>query len=62
MSVAEEHRDQLGDWITRRLQKGVDRHVQQTSIDLKQCSVTTQELREQWDEQRKSQLSSRARK
>ncbi|KIL57472.1 hypothetical protein M378DRAFT_16228 [Amanita muscaria Koide BX008] len=60
MSIAEEHRDQLGDWITRRLQKGVEQNLQHTSINLKRCNVTMQELREQWDAQRKSQLSVRA--
>ena len=62
MSIAEEHRDQLGDWIARRLQKGVEQNLKQMSINVKQCNVPLQELREQWDAQRKSQLSIRARK
>lgn len=61
MSIAEEHRDQLGDWITRRLHKGVERNLQQMSINLRHCNVPAQELREQWNAQRKSQLSTKAR-
>jgi hypothetical protein len=61
MSIAEEHRDQLGDWITRRLHKGVERNLQQMSINLRRCNVPMQELQEQWDAQRESQLSIRAR-
>jgi hypothetical protein len=61
MSIAEEHRDQLGDWITRRLKKGAEQNLRQMSINIRQCNVPLQELREQWDAQRKSQLSVRAR-
>jgi hypothetical protein len=61
MSIAEEHRDQLGDWITRRLKKGAQQNLRQMSINIRQCNVPLQELREQWDAQRKSQLSVRAR-
>lgn len=62
MSISEEHRDQLGDWITRRLQKGVEQTLQQMTINIRRCNVPMQELREEWDAQRKSQLSVRARK
>ena len=62
MSISEEHRDQLGDWITRCLQKGVEQTLQQMTINIRRCNVPMQELREEWDAQRKSQLSVRARK
>jgi len=62
MLIAEEHQDQLGDWITHRLQKGVEQNLQEMSINLKWCNVPLQELWEQWDVQCKSQLSIRAHK
>ncbi|KIL60922.1 hypothetical protein M378DRAFT_1061934 [Amanita muscaria Koide BX008] len=60
MSIADEHRDQLGDWIARRLHKGVEHHSRHTTDILRVCDVPIQELREEWIAQREAQLSIRA--
>ena len=62
MSIAEEYRDQLGDWITRCLKKGVEQYGRHAAEKLGDCGVPTKELREEWAAQRQAQLSVRARR
>lgn len=61
-SIGLELRDDLGDWIRRRLTKGVEGQGLQAKKILDACGVSSEELRSQWDLQRASQLSLRARK
>jgi hypothetical protein len=52
----------LGDWIKRRLRKGVKKQGEKAAEDLKESGISITVLREQWDLQQKAQLSLRARK
>lgn len=61
MSIAEEHRDKLGDWIARRLHKGVEQHGRHVVDILQGCNVPINELSREWNAQREAQLSVRAR-
>lgn len=61
MSIAEEHRDQLGDWIARRLHKGVEQYSRRAADILWDCDIPTNELRGEWAAQREAQLSVRER-
>lgn len=61
MSIAEEHRDQLGDWIARRLQKGVEQYSRRATDILQDCNIPIKELHEEWAAQREAQLSVRER-
>lgn len=60
MSIAEEYRDQLGDWIMRRLKKGVDQYGRHVADKLGDCGVPAKELHEEWAAQREAQLLVRA--
>jgi hypothetical protein len=55
-------REGLGDWIRRRLRKGVERQGGKAEAELAECSVPEAELRMQWKLQQEAQLSLRARK
>jgi hypothetical protein len=55
-------RDGLGDWIRRRLRKGVERQGQKAAADLIVRGISEGELRSQWQNQQNAQLSLRARK
>ena len=55
-------RDGLGDWIGRRLWLGVERQGKDADKELKACGVPIETLRQQWEHQKESQLSLRARK
>ena len=61
-SIGLELRDDLGDWIRRRLTKGIGGHATKAKITLDECGVSAEELRAEWELQRASQLSLRARK
>ena len=61
-SIGLELRDDLGDWIRRRLAKGIGGHTKKAKKILDECGVSPTELRAQWELQRASQLSIRARK
>lgn len=61
-SVGLELRDDLGNWIRRRLLKGVEGQGKVARTLLDQCGVPVHELREQWRLQCVAQLSIRARK
>jgi hypothetical protein len=54
-------RDDLGDWILRRLRRGVKAQSAKAELDLEQCGVPLPELRHQWELQREAQMSIRAR-
>jgi hypothetical protein len=60
-SIGLELRDDLGDWIRRRLTKGVEGHAIKAKDMLAECNVPMEELRSQWHLQKASQLSVRAR-
>lgn len=61
-SIASDLHDDLGDWIRRRLTKGVERQGQRAQTTLRECGIPLEVLREQWQLQTASQLSIRARK
>jgi hypothetical protein len=60
--IGAELRDDLGNWIRRRLTKGVNAQSDKARETIRDCGVPISELREQWDLQRDSQLSLRSRK
>lgn len=55
-------RTDLGDWIKRRLKRGVNGQGAAAQEVLDNCGIEAQDLQEQWVDQKKSQLSIRARK
>ena len=55
-------RRELGDWLRRRLRKGVGDQRSAVQEILDNCGVSITELQKQWAEQRATQLSIRARK
>lgn len=60
-AIGQELRDDLGDWIKRRLRQGVTGQGDKAKGVLKECGVGLEELRRQWENQQLSQLSIRAR-
>ncbi|RDB19001.1 hypothetical protein Hypma_014420 [Hypsizygus marmoreus] len=59
-AIATELRDDLGDWIRRRLLKGVKQQGEAAQHILDTCGVSVEELRRQWAMQQEAQLSVRA--
>jgi hypothetical protein len=55
-------RDDLGNWIIRKLQHGVKAQGDKANSVLEKCGVPVAELRHQWTLQREAQTSIRARK
>lgn len=55
-------RDGLGDWIGRRQRLGVVRQGKAADKELKVCGIPMETLRYQWEHQKETQLSLRARK
>lgn len=55
-------RDGLGDWIGRRQRLGVERQGKEATNELKACGIVMETLRHQWEDQKETQLSLRARK
>jgi len=55
-------RRELGDWLRRRLRKGVGDQGTAAREVLHDCGASVTELQEQWADQRATQLSIRARK
>ncbi|KAF7976360.1 hypothetical protein HWV62_6913 [Athelia sp. TMB] len=53
-------RDELGDWIRRKLKSGVIAMTTESEKTLATCGATDAELREQWDLQVEAQISVRA--
>jgi hypothetical protein len=62
IAIGRELRDDLGHWIQRRLHLGVEGQGVKAKEALNKCGVPIEELCHQWDLQRQSQLSVRARK
>lgn len=62
MAIASEMRTDLGDWIKRRLRRGIKGQGSAAQDALDQCEVSIEELQAEWSQQRQSQLSIRARK
>lgn len=60
-AIGQDMRDDLGNWIRRRLDKGVIGQGQRAHQVLADCEVPIQILREQWELQMTAQLSIRAR-
>jgi hypothetical protein len=54
-------RADLGDWIKRRLKRGVGEQGTAAQSVLEECGVPIEDLRNEWASQRQSQLSIRAR-
>jgi hypothetical protein len=52
----------LGDWIKRRLKRGIKDQGSAAQDVLDQCEMPVDELRSQWSHQQQSQLSIRAHK
>ncbi|KII84489.1 hypothetical protein PLICRDRAFT_117716 [Plicaturopsis crispa FD-325 SS-3] len=59
-SIGLELRDDLGDWIHRRLGRGITAQGAKAQKVLDACGVSIPDLREQWANQKASQLSLRA--
>jgi len=53
-------RHELGDWLRRRLKKGVGDQGSVAQEVLDNCGASITELQKQWTEQRATQLSIRA--
>lgn len=51
----------LGDWIKRRLKRGIKEQGSAAQDALDRCEVPIEELQSEWSKQRQSQLSIRAR-
>ncbi|KAF8120229.1 hypothetical protein EV363DRAFT_1191626 [Boletus edulis] len=60
MAIGAEMRNDLGEWIKRRLQRGVHEQGQVAQDRIEGCGVPAGELEAQWASQKKSQLSIRA--
>lgn len=52
----------LGDWIKRRLRRGIKEQGSAAQAMLERCGIPIAELKSEWSHQRQSQLSIRARK
>ena len=50
----------LGDWLRRRLKKGIEEQGSAAQEVLNQCELGTVELCKEWSDQRSAQLSIRA--
>ena len=61
-SIALDLRDDLGDWIRRRLKKGVQEQGQKARQLLNTVNVSDEELRWQWNLQKAAQMSVRSRR
>jgi hypothetical protein len=55
-------RDDLGDWIKRRLKKGIHEQGQKAKQILTTVTVSREELRRQWNLQKAAQMSVRSRR
>jgi hypothetical protein len=61
MAIAQELRDDLGDWIQRRHHRGVKAQGRDAQAIIDDCGVPLHELRCQWELQKQSQMSLQAR-
>lgn len=60
-SIGVELRDDLGDWLVRKMRKGVEAQGAEAKKQLSQCGIDGAILRQQWALQKSSQLSVRSR-
>lgn len=60
-AIGADLRDDLGQWIKRRLTKSVTVKAQEATTALHNCGVPIPELAQLWKEQQEAQLSLRAR-
>ncbi|KAG2104753.1 uncharacterized protein F5147DRAFT_775574 [Suillus discolor] len=60
VAIASEMRIDLGDWIKRRLRRGIKEQGSAAQDALDRCGVPIEELQSEWLQQRHSQLSIRA--
>jgi hypothetical protein len=60
-AIGKEMQVDLGDWIKRRLKRGVNNPGSAAKEALRKCGITAEDLQAQWADQKKSQLSIRAR-
>lgn len=60
-AIGMEMRMDLGDWIKRRLKRGVNAQGAIAREALDRCGIGIQDLRHEWADQKKSQLSVHAR-
>ncbi|KAG1779248.1 hypothetical protein EV702DRAFT_1214244 [Suillus placidus] len=60
VAIASEMRIDLGDWIKRRLKRGIKEQGSAAQDALDRCEVPIEELQSEWSKQRQSQLSIRA--
>ena len=60
-AVGYEMRTDLGDWIKRRLRRGVQEQGGAARVQVEESSYSIEFLKEQWSLQKASQLSIRAR-
>jgi hypothetical protein len=56
-AIGQDMRDDLGNWLRRRLDKGVVGQGQRARAILEDCGVSVGTLRKQWELQRAAQLS-----
>jgi len=61
-AVANDMVTDLGDWLRRRLKKGIQEQSSVAREVLDKCDLNVSELRKQWSDQRSAQLSIRARR
>ena len=55
-------RDDLGDWINRRLRRNLQGHEDTACTQIEESRYSLQELEKQWSDQKQAQLSVRSRK
>ncbi|KAF7337111.1 hypothetical protein MVEN_02148700 [Mycena venus] len=60
--VNEDGRDSLGDWMHRQREINLTRKYNIAHKVIRECRVSVEELRRQWDDQKAAQMSIRARK
>ncbi|KAG1770194.1 hypothetical protein EDD22DRAFT_977211 [Suillus occidentalis] len=59
-AIGSEMKDDLGDWIKRRLKRGIKDQGSVALDAINRCEISVEDLQAQWTDQRQSQLSIRA--
>jgi hypothetical protein len=54
-------RDNLGDWLARRQDRGVQSQGRAAQNALEDCGISLSDLRREWGDQQQTQMSIRAR-
>ena len=60
VAIGTEMRTDLGDWIKRRLRRGVQEQGKLAQDQIEECGIEVKELERQWVSQKESQLSIRS--